>query len=90
VNLIGIMFARSLHYQFYSWYAQQLPFLAWRTALPVPIKLMLLLAIEYSWNVFPSTKLSSGILVGSNAILLVGIWFGKSRTGKVDEKQKVS
>lgn len=37
-NLIGILFARSLHYQFYSWYAQQLPFLAWRTKYPVPIK----------------------------------------------------
>jgi len=37
-NLIGIVFARSLHYQFYSWYAQQLPLLAWRTRLPVPIR----------------------------------------------------
>jgi alpha-1,3-mannosyltransferase len=37
-NLIGIIFARSLHYQFYSWYAQQLPFLAWRTRYPVSVK----------------------------------------------------
>ena len=37
-NLIGILFARSLHYQFYSWYAMQLPFLAWRTKFPVPVK----------------------------------------------------
>ncbi|KAJ6496566.1 dolichyl-P-Man:Man(5)GlcNAc(2)-PP-dolichyl mannosyltransferase [Mycena vitilis] len=37
-NLIGIIFARSLHYQFYAWYAQQLPFLAWRTRYPVPVK----------------------------------------------------
>ena len=37
-NLIGIVCARSLHYQFYSWYAQQAPFLAWRTRYPLPIK----------------------------------------------------
>ncbi|KAJ7046653.1 glycosyltransferase family 58 protein, partial [Mycena alexandri] len=36
-NLIGIIFARSLHYQFYSWYAQQLPFLLWRTRYPAPV-----------------------------------------------------
>lgn len=37
-NLIGVLCARSLHYQFYSWYAQQLPFLAWRTRYPVTVK----------------------------------------------------
>jgi alpha-1,3-mannosyltransferase len=37
-NLIGIVFARSLHYQFYSWYAQQLPFLLWRTKYPIQVK----------------------------------------------------
>ena len=37
-NLIGILFSRSLHYQFYSWYAQQIPFLAWRTCFPLPVK----------------------------------------------------
>ena len=37
-NLVGIAFARSLHYQFYSWYAYHLPFLMWRTKYPVPIK----------------------------------------------------
>jgi alpha-1,3-mannosyltransferase len=91
-NFVGIVFARSLHYQFYSWYAQQLPLLLWRTRYPVPIKcviktadyevsdllrrLLLLLGIEYSWNVFPSTNLSSYILNTSHALILAGLWFG--------------
>ncbi|KAA1469550.1 mannosyltransferase [Dentipellis sp. KUC8613] len=76
-NLIGLLFARSLHYQFYSWYAQQTPFLAWKTPYPVPIKIALLLAIEYSWNVYPSTNASSGILAPANAALLIGVWLGR-------------
>ncbi|KAL9714767.1 dolichyl-P-Man:Man(5)GlcNAc(2)-PP-dolichol alpha-1,3-mannosyltransferase [Leucoagaricus gongylophorus] len=75
-NLIGIIFARSLHYQFYSWYAMQVPFLAWRTRYPFPIKLTLLMAIEYAWNIYPSTNLSSGVLLAGNSLLLVGVWFG--------------
>ncbi|KAJ7710030.1 glycosyltransferase family 58 protein [Mycena rosella] len=73
-NLIGIIFARSLHYQFYSWYAQQLPFLAWRTRYPVFVKIALIIGIEYSWNVFPSTPFSSTILFAGNTLLLAGVW----------------
>jgi len=85
-NLIGILFSRSLHYQFYSWYAQQVPFLAWRTRYPLPVKLAIMIGIEYAWNVFPSTSISSGILLASNSLLVIGIWFGypsgKGRTIK--------
>jgi alpha-1,3-mannosyltransferase len=93
-NLIGVLFARSLHYQFYTWYAQQIPFLAWRTRYPVFVKcaplpidtpkfklkgeyrLSILLAIEYAWNIFPATCISSGILFVANSSLLIGIWLG--------------
>ncbi|KAI6132069.1 glycosyltransferase family 58 protein [Pisolithus croceorrhizus] len=75
-NLIGILFARSLHYQFYSWYCQQLPLLCQRTKYPLLLQLVVLVGIEYAWNVFPSTALSSGILLTAHVLLLLGIWFG--------------
>ncbi|ETW85991.1 glycosyltransferase family 58 protein [Heterobasidion irregulare TC 32-1] len=75
-NLIGIIFARSLHYQFYSWYAQQLPFLLWRTPYPTFVKLCILSAVEYAWNVYPSTVVSSGMLVTANVLALIGVWHG--------------
>ncbi|CBY25187.1 dolichyl-P-Man:Man5GlcNAc2-PP-dolichol alpha-1,3-mannosyltransferase [Caenorhabditis elegans] len=72
-NLIGIAFSRSLHYQFYSWYFHQIPFLLfcdyphvasvstipWRQFL---WKVPLLAAVELSWNVYPSTWWSSALL----------------------------
>ncbi|KAF9227600.1 glycosyltransferase family 58 protein [Gyrodon lividus] len=77
-NLIGILFARSLHYQFYSWYFQQLPFLIQRTKYPFLLQLAIMVGTEYAWNTFPSTALSSGILLVANASLVLGIWFGYS------------
>lgn len=75
-NLIGVLCARSLHYQFYSWYATQLPLLAWRTKYPIVIRVAILAAIEYAWNVYPSTNLSSAVLLTAHILLVVGIWFG--------------
>ena len=49
-NFIGIAFARSLHFQFYSWYYLTLPWLLWQTRLPAVGKVGLLLAIEACFN----------------------------------------
>jgi alpha-1,3-mannosyltransferase len=37
-NLVGIICARSLHYQFYSWYFHTIPFLLAQSKLPWPIR----------------------------------------------------
>ncbi|THU59197.1 hypothetical protein C4D60_Mb03t22440 [Musa balbisiana] len=40
-NFIGIVCARSLHYQFYSWYFYSLPFLLWKAPFPTPLRALL-------------------------------------------------
>ncbi|KAF8638821.1 hypothetical protein AX17_001879 [Amanita inopinata Kibby_2008] len=70
-NLVGILFARSLHYQFYSWYAHQVPYLAWRSRYPTFFRLALVFMVEYAWNTYPSTKLSSTLLLLANTLLVL-------------------
>ena len=51
-NFVGIAFAKSLHWQFYAWYAHSLPIIvAGASALPLWATLPALLAIEvgFSW-----------------------------------------
>ncbi|KAG0330803.1 dolichyl-P-Man:Man(5)GlcNAc(2)-PP-dolichol alpha-1,3-mannosyltransferase [Podila humilis] len=77
-NFIGIVFARSLHYQFYAWYSMTLPYLLWQTRLPIVVRVALLGVIEWSWNVFPATAASSQALLGSHFVILAGLWMGKA------------
>jgi alpha-1,3-mannosyltransferase len=72
-NFIGIVCARSLHYQFYVWYFHSLPYLVWFTRFNTSLKLMLLFLIEFCWNTYPSTDLSSALLHACHVLLLVGI-----------------
>ena len=62
-NFIGIVFARTLHYQFYVWYFHTLPYLLWHAQiLPIWGKIFVLLSIEVSFNVYPATAWSSALL----------------------------
>lgn len=62
-NFIGIVFARTLHYQFYVWYFHTIPYLLWHAQiLPIWVKFLVLLSIEVSFNVYPATAWSSVLL----------------------------
>jgi len=79
-NFIGVMFARSLHYQFYVWYYHSLHYLAWTTPYPVKIRLLILGVIELCWNTYPSTHLSSLALHASHCLLLGGLLVHTARS----------
>jgi alpha-1,3-mannosyltransferase len=64
-NIIGVVFCRSLHYQFYTWFFHQLPLVlsASCTHMPSLLKLIVIGAVEFAFNVYPSTPLSSAVLM---------------------------
>jgi alpha-1,3-mannosyltransferase len=73
-NFVGIAFARTLHYQFYSWYFHALPLLLWISpTYPIGVRLLLLGMIEYSFNVFPATPVSSVVLQLAHLVTLIGL-----------------
>lgn len=75
-NVIGLLFARSLHYQFYAYLAWSTPYLLWRSGLHPILQYVLWAAQEWAWNVFPSTPVSSGVVVAVMAITVGLVWFG--------------
>ncbi|GAA5935597.1 dolichyl-P-Man:Man(5)GlcNAc(2)-PP-dolichol alpha-1,3-mannosyltransferase [Sporobolomyces koalae] len=80
-NLIGILMARSLHYQFYIWFYHSIVWLLWDTwdglGIEVLQKLVFLSLIEYGFNTYPSTVNGSLGLVLSLLILLVVGYYGR-------------
>lgn len=75
-NVIGILFARSLHYQFYAYLAWSSPFLLWRSGMHPLLQYAVWGAQEWAWNVYPSTDLSSKVVVAVLALTVAGVWWG--------------
>ncbi|EEY17363.1 dolichyl-P-Man:Man(5)GlcNAc(2)-PP-dolichyl mannosyltransferase [Verticillium alfalfae VaMs.102] len=75
-NVIGLLFARSLHYQFYAYLAWATPYLLWRSGIPFPLVYILWGVQEWAWNVYPSTDASSSVVVGMLAFTVGSVWFG--------------
>lgn len=73
INFIGVVCARSLHYQFYVWYFHSLPYLSWFTDYHTSFKILILFLIEFCWNQYPSTDFSSFLLHACHVMLLIGV-----------------
>lgn len=70
---IGLLCARSLHYQFFAYLSWATPFLLWRAGLH-PVLLYAAWALqEWAWNVYPSTNASSIVVVLSLAVQVFGV-----------------
>ncbi|KAF3913037.1 hypothetical protein ABW21_db0205261 [Orbilia brochopaga] len=87
-NMIGVLCARSLHYQFFSWIAWTTPFLLWRSGWGPLFVVPVWAAQEYAWNVFPSTEASSAIAVGCMLVQLIGVWFGMGESTSEEDQRK--
>lgn len=71
--IIGMLFARSLHYQFFAYIAWATPFLLWRAGVDPLTTYAHFLIQESVWDTFPSTNTSSMIVVAILAVQIVGI-----------------
>ena len=74
--VIGLLCARSLHYQFYSYVAWTTPFLLWKTGMHPVMIYTVWAAQEWAWNVYPSTNMSSTVVVACLAGQVFGVWWG--------------
>ncbi|KAH8808876.1 glycosyltransferase family 58 protein [Xylogone sp. PMI_703] len=73
---IGMLFARSLHYQFYAYIAWATPYLLWRSGMNPILQYSIWAAQEWAWNVYPSTSTSSAVVVGSLLVAVASVWLG--------------
>ncbi|KAF2396495.1 Lethal(2)neighbour of Tid protein, partial [Trichodelitschia bisporula] len=74
-NAIGMLCARSLHYQFYAWGVWGAPWLIWKAGLGPGVWVVWAVQ-EGAWNVYPATEMSSMVVVGGLAVQVLGVWWG--------------
>ena len=88
---IGMLCARSLHYQFYAYLAWTTPFLLWQAKFH-PVLIYAVWAVqEWGWNVFPSTNASSAAVVGCLGVQVVMLLASDNFSqGPADEAKKAT
>lgn len=78
-NLVGLLTARSLHYQFYAYLAWTTPYLLWRSGVHPLVQYGIWGIQEWAWNVYPSTPISSGVVVAAMAATVGFVWWGATK-----------
>lgn len=73
-SVIGFLFARSLHYQFFAYIAWATPYLLWSAGHHPLIVLGGCALQEFAWLVYPSTAWSSAIVVFMLAFQVDAAW----------------
>ena len=83
-NFIGIVFCRSMHFQFYCWYWHSVPFLLWQNErVPTLMKIAVIIALEYTWSYHlepiegTATPESSAVLQIAHFFMLASLWFAQ-------------
>ncbi len=88
-NFVGVVFARSLHAQFWTWYAHSLPLLGAESVLGMPLALPLLAGMDYAFGyVWPTSAFSSSVLQACHAALLLALLAVPLPTGASDPADK--
>uniref|UniRef100_A0A7S1KNQ2 dolichyl-P-Man:Man5GlcNAc2-PP-dolichol alpha-1,3-mannosyltransferase n=1 Tax=Percolomonas cosmopolitus TaxID=63605 RepID=A0A7S1KNQ2_9EUKA len=86
-NFVGIVFSRSLHFQFYVWYYHTLPFLLFYTSSLSTVERLLLWAVnELVWNIFPAQAWTSILLQVIHLRLLYGLLMAPAKVSYREKK----
>lgn len=92
-NFVGIVFARTLHFQFYLWYMHTIPMLVSMSSLPVALKMLIPAVIEIVFNIFPPHRAAALGLHACHALVLFGLWNrapASERTAVVSQNESAS
>lgn len=81
---VGCLCARSLHYQFYAYIAWSSPYLLWKSGLRPALVYTIWVAQEWAWNEYPSTDVSSLVVVGCLTATVIASYHAISRTKGVE------